>query len=326
MKKLLIIGISGTLGNALIEKFYGKVEIIGFSRDENKQWATKLKYPNITFVLGDIRSYESIFKCISIYSPDTIISCAALKHIDICEYNIFETIQTNVIGTKNIVDAIINYNSTHNNSKDEGKVERFLFISTDKGCSPINTYGLCKGLSERLVTEASLKYKDCKFLCVRYGNVLNSRGSLIPKFIEMAKNDDYKYFPITSEDMTRFFMTIDQSVKLIENTLNNGISGDIWIPKIPAFKILELGKYFSNKYGKPTKIVGIRSGEKMHESLINEFEMKRTDVIKVENVDYYVLKPCYTNYNFTNIVKPYTSEETSDIKELEGLIIPLLNV
>lgn len=305
MEHLCIVGGTGTLGQALIERYIGSYHITVLSRDEWKQWMLSQKYPSVKFVIGDIRSLESLRKHLALLKPDIVINCAALKHIDICEKNIDECLLTNVQGTQNLVKASI-----------ENGVKTFVFISTDKACSPVNVYGMAKSLSERIVVEASVNYPQMKCVCVRYGNVLNSRGSIIPKFKEIAQGTQ-EYLPVTHPEMTRFFMRVEDSVELIHQAMTNGKSGDTWIPILKAFKIVDLAQIFATKYGKKVKIVGIRPGEKLHECLINQEEMFRTD----RQGDYFVIKPCYQTYVFQNSLRgEYTSEVTStlDLEMVDG--------
>ncbi len=313
----MIIGGTGSLGYKLVKKYHTNNKIIIFSRDENKQWTMKLNYPNLTYIIGDMRNYNSVDKIIHEYLPNIIIISGALKHIDICEQNIDECINTNIIGVKNIIESVIKINNKN--------IETVVFVSTDKSCSPVNVYGMSKAISERIVAEASLKKGYTKFVCVRYGNVLNSRGSIIPKFKEIAENKDENSFPITDEYMTRFFMTLDQSVQLIETSILHGDNGDTWLPIIDAFKIYDVAKYFSDKYNKPIINMGIRPGEKIHECLINQSELYRTIKQKIptsegEEKMYYVIKPCYTKKYNNDIDREYTSEITSNISILKQLM------
>lgn len=263
-KRILILGGTGSLGHALVKFFLERNILAVFSRDENKQWAMRSEFPTISYYLGDVRSKLSIDKTLISFKPDYVIFAAALKHIDICEKNVSECIETNVIGLRNAINSCLS-----------SDVNSFLFVSTDKACNPINTYGQSKALGEKLITEASSSGAKCRFLCVRYGNIINSRGSLIPLYKDIASNDERKFFPVTSESMTRFFMTLKEAFELIETALINGKSGDIWIRVAISLKVMEIAKYFSEKYNKPIKIIGIRPGEKIHEDIYSIFEEPR---------------------------------------------------
>ena len=308
MKTLLIMGGTGSLGHTLVKKYIDKYKIIIFSRDENKQWDMRKKFPTITFVLGDIRDKNSIETTLFKFKPSTIIIASALKHIDQCENNINECINTNITGIQNVVDTIYNYAL-------KGLIdflEKVLFVSTDKACSPVNSYGMCKSLAERMVIEKSQYVESPKFVVVRYGNVINSRGSLFPLFHEIGKSPEKKYFTLTDKRMTRFFMTLDQSVKLIDMALEYGNSGDTYIPKVDCYTIYDIALLFSEKYHKPIEITGLRPGEKLHETLINITESYRT-IVEGDN---YIIKPCYQN-----VISNFTYEELSSNTNLSDIDI-----
>lgn len=318
-KVILIIGGTGSLGNELTDRFYRDNKVIIFSRDENKQWSMSSKYKeNVSFCIGDTRDKQSIITCIKQNKPNIIILAAALKHIDICERNISECIATNITGIKNVIDIVIDMN--------DKTIEKLLLISTDKSCSPINVYGMSKAISERLIAEASTKECDTKFVCVRYGNVLNSRGSLLPKYKEIASNIDSskRIFPVTDKSMTRFFMTLPQAVNLICYALDYAESGDTVVPRIFSFNIYNIAEYFANKYDGKVLLMGLRPGEKFHECLVNETEIHRTKCVEVGDQIYYIIKPCYSNYNYKDLHREYTSFDTSDIMTLLPLIENLL--
>lgn len=285
----MIIGGTGSLGQHLLSLFRQdkSIVLIVVSRDENKQWLLRSLFPTVHFVLGDIRDGKRMADLLAMWKPTHVILAAALKHIDQCEAMLSESIKTNIHGIQNVTDACVRAPG----------VQKMLLISTDKACSPVNVYGMCKAIAERIVTNTASSYNKEKqdklpdFLCVRYGNVLNSRGSLIPKFAEIGKSATAKTFPITDASMTRFFMTLDQSVDLIAHALVFGSTGETWIPEVPAIKILDLAKYFSVRYNKPYEIVGKRPGEKLHECLINECEIERTQLISIDTTHFYVVKP-----------------------------------
>jgi len=190
---------------------------------------------------------------------------------------------TNLVGTQNVIDAV---NATYSVSEPAVTV---LFVSTDKACSPVNVYGMCKAVSERIVTsQARTGLRNAKYVAVRYGNVLESRGSIIPLFKYQGEHG--KCLTVTDPSMTRFLMTLDDSVDLIQDAISHGTSGDIWVPKLPAMRVGDLAEIFSEKYGKPTKVIGLRPGEKKHEDLINESESTRT---YMKNYRRYVIGPAY---------------------------------
>ena len=288
-KNILIIGGSGSLGTMLTKRYVKSNKIFIYSRGENNHWLMKQQFnnhPNLQFIVGDIRDKEQLETCVFKTRPNIIIIAAALKHIDICESNVNESINTNITGIQNIVD-LISHNSMINTIP---FVEKVLFVSTDKACAPVNVYGMCKAISERIMVEKTQIIKSPKFINVRYGNVLTSRGSIIPFFNNIGKDKQIDHFPVTDDEMTRYFMTLDQSVDLIEYALQNCESGDTVVPKnIIGHKIMDIAKMFSKHYDKPIKIVGIRPGEKIHETLISFTESLRT----INNGNYYIIKPSH---------------------------------
>lgn len=310
-ERILIIGGSGSLGNALTTKYHKDNQVCIFSRTENNQWVMKKKYSsnNITYVLGDMRNFNRVEYCINQFKPSIIIIAAAMKHIDFCEKNVEECIDTNVDGITNVLNIGIS-----------GKeyIKKIVFVSTDKACAPVNAYGMCKSLSERNVIEKSEFNNSIDFIVVRYGNVINSRGSLIPILNEFGRSSEKECFYITHPDMTRFFMTLESSVELIEWGILNAESGDTVIPKtIQCFNILEIIQDFSERYNKPIKESGIRVGEKLHESLISGIERRRT----VEQGDYYIIKPTYKNINHYDQYTDFSSkDDTSSVEDFNTLL------
>ena len=301
-KKILLIGGSGSLGNAFIQKHINTNEIYIYSRDECKHWQMQLQYNNnnLKFIIGDIRNKEKIKQTLSRYNFNIIINAAAIKHIDKCEYESNECIDTNIRGPQNLVDVIENLKNNLSN------LECCCFISTDKACSPVNIYGMSKAISESLFVEKSKYIDNIKFVCVRYGNVLNSRGSIIPTLHEVGQNSDKYHFKLTDDRMTRFVMTLEQSVELIEHAILSGENGDIVIPKLISCKIKDLIEIFSELYGKPIQKIPLRPGEKMLESLINETQALR--LIKDDKSDYMYIKPAYRNIQSNCIFQDYNSK------------------
>lgn len=281
-KKIMIFGGTGSLGHKLCE-MYGHNDITIYSRDENKHWQMSLNFKNLKFIIGDIRDSKKVTEAIKNVKPHIIIIASALKHIDRCEYESREAYLTNCFGVENIMNVIKdNY---------EG-VERVVFISTDKACSPINTYGISKALAEKVVIETAYKMKDIcdtQFTVVRYGNVLNSRGSILPILKKIGQSDTLHEYTLTHELMTRFIMTQEHSVQLIHYAITKASSGDIVIPKLLAMKIKDMIELFSEKYNKPYNIGKLRPGEKLAEALLNENECMRVE----DAVIYYIVKPEY---------------------------------
>ena len=273
--KLLIFGGTGSLGHELVKKYIQSYDIWVVSRDESKQWKMKLEYPTVNFMICDVRDRDKVKYVLEHIGPHIVIVAAAMKHIDRCEEETHECIATNIMGTKNILENLSKTVST------------VCFVSTDKACSPVNVYGMCKGISESMMIEKSLVDRERKYVTVRYGNVLNSRGSIIPTLHEMGQNKQISEFRLTHPDMTRFIMTLEQSVQLIDHAIKWGESGDIVIPTLVSMKVKDLLEIFSDIYGKPVTVTNLRPGEKMLESLINETQSKRL----VHNSEYMYIKP-----------------------------------
>jgi dTDP-4-dehydrorhamnose reductase len=289
-KRILIIGGTGSLGNKIIEMYGSSNDIVIFSRDENKHWLMKQQYANqskrLAFCMGDIRDLKTVQETLEDVNPHIIIIAAALKHIDTCEYEVMESIKTNTLGPMNVLKAVKNCDKTFKLQC----LESVIYISTDKACFPINTYGICKSLSEKAVIEQTFKmpFSRVKFVNVRYGNVLNSRGSIIPKLRDSTES----HYTLTHQDMTRFIMTQEEAVQLIEYAILNGNSGDTIIPKIKCMKIIDLFEIYAEKTtpAKEIRMSSLRPGEKMSEALLNENEIRRT----IEQDGYYIIKPDYT--------------------------------
>jgi FlaA1/EpsC-like NDP-sugar epimerase len=303
-QKIVIFGGTGSLGYEIVKRYINNNIIYNYSRDECKHWKMKLDFnnnKNLNFIIGDIINKLKVEETLLRIKPNIIIIASAMKHIDQCEYNTDQSLNTNLLGVKNILDSI----EEKQNELSES-LKTVLFVSSDKACSPINVYGMCKALSETLVVEKSYYIKQIKFVNIRYGNVLNSRGSIIPLLHTIGNDDSKKYFTLTNENMTRFVMTLEQSVDLIEHTIINGESGDIVIPKLISMKVKDLIEIFSEKYNKPIKLVGIKPGEKLLESLINKSQSAR---IK-NNGDYSHIKSIY-NFNEVideNVLNDYNSK------------------
>ena len=302
-KKILIIGGTGSLGTELVKRYYSNNNLYLYSRDESKHWSISIDFnnnPNINFIIGSISDREKIRQTLLRHNFDIIILAAALKHIDKCEYEINECLNTNLLGTKYVLDEI------ENNLKLLTNLKSVCFVSTDKACSPVNVYGMTKAISESILVEKSKYVPSIKFVCVRYGNVLNSRGSIIPLLHKIGTNPEIKYYKLTDERMTRFVMTLEQSVNLIEYALLRGESGDIVIPKLVSCNVKDLIEIFSEKYNKPIVIDKLRPGEKMLESLINDTQSLR---LHHGQNGYIHIKPVYKDIvSDENEVKDYNSK------------------
>ena len=268
-KKILITGGTGTLGQALTKNLLQKgVDTIRiFSRNENKQVEMEEKFSEynnkLRFLIGDVRDLPRLTTALE--DIDIVFHAAALKHVPVIEYNPFEAIKTNVLGTQNVIDACLYEN-----------VKIAACISTDKAVSPLNTYGATKLLTEKLFV-AAMNYKknNTKFLGLRYGNVLGSSGSVVPKFIDQIKNK--KKITITDPHMTRYSLTIDEALNFILDSTAIAKGSEVFVPKLKAYSILDLKQALVELLGETDEeITSIRPGEKLHEALISQDEMRYT--------------------------------------------------
>ena len=279
-KRVLVTGGTGSFGQKFVEfliKNTAVHEVVILSRDEFKQDAMSKRFPPdqypIRYFLGDIRDKDRLMQ--AFVGVNYVVHAAALKQVPALEANPTEAVNTNVIGAKNIIEAAL-----------ERSVEKVIGISTDKAVAPINLYGATKLVMEKLLIAANTytRYRDITFCAVRYGNVAGSRGSVLPLFIELIKKG-VKELPVTDERMTRFWITLDQGVALVYNAMCNAGPGEIYVPKTPSVKVVELVKALTNNYS--YKITGIRPGEKIHETLIGEDEGRNT----VDMGDSYIILP-----------------------------------
>ena len=321
-KKILITGGTGSLGTALTTKLLKTdVDTIRiFSRDELKQSEMESHFHDerLRFLIGDVRDKERLEKAVE--GVNIVIHTAALKQVPVIEYNPFESIKTNVQGSQNLVEACLN--------KDVGFA---LAIGTDKAVSPFNTYGATKLLMERLFVSANY-YKGehkTKFACVRYGNVLGSRGSIIPKFIEQIMSGSK--ITVTDPNMTRFNITIDQALDLIFRVIKNTVGGDVHIPKLDAYKVGDMKDVLLDLMDSKNeeKRIPVRIGEKHHEILINEHEIRNT--YENQDDDYVIYEDQFTNNRSEKIpnlkkarlTTDYSSDKVKLVskKELKEIII-----
>ncbi|PHM16478.1 MAG: UDP-glucose 4-epimerase [Sulfuricurvum sp. PD_MW2] len=266
-KILLITGGTGSFGNAVLRRFLNTdiKEIRIFSRDEKKQDDMRKQYnhPKLKFYLGDVRDVNSIIDVMR--GVDYVFHAAALKQVPSCEFYPMQAVQTNVIGTENVLNCAINAN-----------VRKVIVLSTDKAVYPINAMGVSKAMMEKVAVAKSrnLSENEIMIACTRYGNVMASRGSVIPLFIDQIRNG--KEITITDPSMTRFMMSLDQAVELVLFAFENGRNGDIFVQKAPAATIELLAKTLTNLFNKlhhPIKIIGTRHGEKLYETLLTREEM-----------------------------------------------------
>jgi UDP-N-acetylglucosamine 4,6-dehydratase len=306
-KKILITGGTGSLGQALTARLLDmKVDTIRiFSRNEEKQIKMENKFNDkrLRFLLGDINDVERLQRALE--NIDIVFHTAALKHVPKIEYNPFEAIKTNVIGSQNVINACLHEN-----------VEKAIAIGTDKAVSPLNTYGATKLLMEKLFVTANnfvdpKKYRT-KFISVRYGNVFGSSGSVIPLFLEQIKK--MRKITITDPKMTRFSITMEQALDFILNAAQSGKGSEIFVPDIKSYSILTVRDALSEIFTSvDQEIVGIRPGEKLHEELINKEEIRYT--WKYNNM-YMITNPLYPLFNVDSIEKSYAG--IKKVQNLEG--------
>ncbi len=293
-RSILVTGGTGSFGKKFIETIltkYPQVErLVVYSRDELKQYEMAQIYPEskyaaIRYFIGDVRDKDRLIRAFE--GIDVVIHAAALKQVPACEYNPFEAIKTNILGAQNVIEAAI-----------ASGVKKVVALSTDKAAAPINLYGATKLCSDKLFTAAN-NYRgkrDLNFSVVRYGNVMGSRGSVIPFFLNKRHEES---IPITDEGMTRFSITLQDSVKLVLQVLDVMWGGEIFVPKIPSYRIMELAEALVPN--SRIEIVGIRPGEKLHEEMITETDSMNT----LEFDDYYVIMPSYPLWSPKDYAKSY---------------------
>ena len=321
-KKILITGGTGSLGNALTRRLLdeGVDTIRIFSRNENKQITMESKFNDdrLRFLLGDIRDYSRLVRAME--DIDIVFHAAALKHVPVIEYNPFEAIKTNVIGSQNVIDACL-----------EENVPKAVAVGTDKAVSPLNTYGATKLLMEKLfVTASNYLQKDrhqTNFLALRYGNVLGSSGSVIPKFIQQIKANEK--ITITDPEMTRFSITMDEALDFILDSTMSGKGSEVFVPKLRAYKIddvkVALQELISNT---GEEKIPVRQGEKFHETLINTDEMRTAleseskYMILQREISDQEINEQYPGFRRITLTEPYSSNtvEKIPINELKDIL------
>lgn len=294
-KRILVTGGTGSLGQTLVKRLLtGEMglpaKVTVFSRDEAKQHYMRLDYMHreaatddviyqnskdlLNFRIGDVRDHSALLAAMR--ETDVVFHAAALKQVPSCEYFPFEAVLTNIFGAQNVVKAI---------RENKLPVERVVGISTDKACKPINVMGMTKALQERILIEGNRDCPATSFVCVRYGNVIASRGSIVPLFVEQIRAD--RPITITLPEMTRFLLSLDRAVDTVFAAVSEGDRGDTFVPKVPAANITDLARALMGSKELPITYTGIRPGEKVHEIMVSEEECFRT----VEAGDYYVIRP-----------------------------------
>ncbi|MFT5519470.1 MAG: FlaA1/EpsC-like NDP-sugar epimerase [Enterobacterales bacterium] len=323
-KVVLVTGGTGSMGKVLVRRLLSgelgtPTKVIVMSRDEGKQHDMRLAYLHKTvttdeviyrnfqqtleFRIGDVRDYHDV--CSAVKSADVVINAAALKQVPTCEYFPDQAVLTNCIGGMNIVRAI---------RENDYSVETVVGISTDKAAKPVNVMGMTKAIQERIFTSANILSPETRFICVRYGNVMASRGSVMPLFLDQVTNGGP--LTVTVPGMTRFLLTLNQAVDTVFAALETAEAGEILVPNAPAATVLNLAKALIGERDIEIKITGIRPGEKMHEVMVSEEEIHHT----VKRGDYYAIKamlPELLNDNGENILtKEFSSDD--DVLDLEG--------
>jgi UDP-glucose 4-epimerase len=329
-KRILVTGGTGSLGQTLVGRLLtgemGKpAQITVFSRDEAKQHYMRLDFMHkkaatddviyensqdlLNFRIGDVRDYSSLLSAMR--ETDVVFHAAALKQVPSCEYFPFEAVQTNIYGAQNVARAI---------RENKLPVETVVGISTDKACKPINVMGMTKALQERVLIEANRDCPDTNFMCVRYGNVIASRGSIVPLFVELIRQN--KPLTITLEEMTRFLLSLNKAVDTVFAAIKDGKRGETFVPKVAAAKITDLAKALMGEKDLPIIYTGIRPGEKVHEIMVSEEECFRT----IERGDYYAILPVLPELRETEDFTPalqgeYSSkDENITVSELRELL------
>jgi FlaA1/EpsC-like NDP-sugar epimerase len=329
-KRILVTGGTGSLGKLLVRRLLagemGEPErIVVFSRDEAKQHQMRLDYLHrvastdevvfhnfqrqLTFRIGDVRDFTSISTALR--EADVVFNAAALKQVPTCEYFPYEAVQTNVQGPENIVRAIEQLGLP---------VEAVIGVSTDKACKPVNVMGMTKALQERILIQGNMRASSTRFVCVRYGNVLASRGSVIPLFHDQIRTGGP--VTITTEDMTRFLLSLDDSVDLILAALKDALPGETYVPRVPSARIVDVAVALIEKRDIEMKVVGIRPGEKIHEVLISEEEAART----IQRGSYYAIQPMLPEIQSAPEQRPALDKEFSSADVVQRLddVIELL--
>lgn len=319
-KVILVTGGTGSFGKKFVEimlKEYNPEKLIIFSRDELKQHEMRVSgfdQPNLRYFIGDVRDQLRLRR--AMHGVDIVIHAAALKQVPACEYNPMEAIKTNILGSSNVIEAAL-----------DAGVEKVMALSTDKAVSPVNLYGTTKLAAEKLFVQSNAYAAGTatRFSCVRYGNVVGSRGSVIPIFIKQRYNGK---LTITDPRMTRFWLTLEQGVKFVINCTEKMQGGEVFVPKIPSTRIVDLAQIIAPQA--EIDVIGIRPGEKLHEVLINEDEARST----VELDEMFVVQPTaalWFGYQWHHLGKPlpdgfrYTSEtnpEWLSVEQIKEIVAP----
>ena len=313
-KKFLITGGTGSLGKALIKRLQKDgAKLIVFSRDEGKQAFLRQDFPDVKTIIGCVRDYDRVLEVMESIKPDYVIHAGALKRIDDGETNESEFTKTNVNGSRNVAEAAV-----------AAGVTKCMLVSTDKACLPVNNYGKGKSLAEGIFTSEDSKQSDTVLASVRYGNVIASRGSAIPLFLDLI-NDD-KTLNLTSREMTRFFFTLDDAVDTVLHALDNAVGGEVFIPQISSYTLPALVNACGIIAGKEvnTSIGGLRPGEKLHEDMLERTELPRT--YKIPGINLLQVRPCNATKDYQDFPKydgPHFNSELW-VKDDEASLVELI--
>jgi FlaA1/EpsC-like NDP-sugar epimerase len=307
---ILITGGTGSFGNRIAEHLLNckPAQIRIYSRDEKKQWEMRRTFPQFRYIIGDVRDMGRLMEAMA--GVDYVFHAAALKQVPSCEEYPLEAFKTNVLGSQNACEAAR-----------ANRVKTFVALSTDKAVKPVNAMGISKAMMEKIVSSQNIYDNTTVFCCVRYGNVMGSRGSIIPLFRQLIAED--RPLTITVPHMTRFLMTLDQSVDLVLYAMTCAKGGEIFVRKAPACTVMKLAKTMAWKYSKSGSehaidTLGIRPGEKIHETLVNEYELQRVR----EEAEYFAIYPEYrVNGHLTPkpVGTEYTSENTTQLNDLNQI-------
>ena len=333
-QRVLVTGGTGSLGQTIVRRILSgelgrPAKVTVFSRDEAKQHYMRLSYLHrevatddiiyqnsqelLSFRIGDIRDYAAVVHALR--GVDVVVHSAALKQVPTCEYFPSEAVQTNIHGAQNLVRAI---------REERSRPRVVVGVSTDKACKPINVMGMTKALMERTLVEANLDCPDTMFVCVRYGNVIASRGSVVPLFLDQIARGGP--VTLTLREMTRFLLTLDRAVDTVFAAIRSARPGDTYVPRVPAARMVDVAETLIDGRDIPIVYTGIRPGEKVHEIMVSEEERYRT----VERGDYYVICPMLPELRRTEVAEPalpgeYSSSNvTLDREELRRLLAPFL--
>lgn len=334
-KRVLVTGGTGSLGQAIVRRLLtGEVgkpaKITVFSRDEAKQHDMRLSYLNrrvatdeviygnsrelLRFCIGDVRDFSSVVQ--AVLDADIVIHAAALKQVPTCEYFPYQAVRTNILGAQNL-SAAIRENRT--------PVRTVVGVSSDKACKPINVVGMSKALMERLLIEANMNCPDTRFVCVRYGNVIASRGSVVPLFLDQIAHGGP--VTVTTREMTRFLLTLDRAVDTVLDAIRGALAGETYVPRLPAARIVDLAEVLIDGRDIPIAFTGIRPGEKIHEIMVSEEECTRT----LARDGYYAICPILPELQAAPIAEPAlcgeyaSSNVTLDREGLRALLSQALS-